>query len=156
MADLAKRTFDDAETWSSLDRDLRFRPAPTLSTKRLTPKQLRQFNEEGYIKPIRIFSAEEIMRADERNGFEKIGDCGEACISGAFVIKLAAPQELQLRPVEGVAISLSVVEFDGSDGLLGREEVPPAITQPRVAHGVVMGLRAIPRSSLFSACRALG
>src|SRR5579872_3272112 len=57
---LAQRKFNDFETWPSLNRDLRFHPARTESPKRLTRAQVDQYNTQGYVKNLRVFSDEEI------------------------------------------------------------------------------------------------
>jgi chlorinating enzyme len=48
------------EALSRIERDLRFHPSTTQSPKALTAAQIEQFNRDGYIKGIRIFSPEEI------------------------------------------------------------------------------------------------
>ena len=70
MTQLAQRTFNDAETWSNLDRDLKFQPATTQHPKRLTPEQVRHYNEEGYVKGLRVFSEAEI--AEHRHYFDRL------------------------------------------------------------------------------------
>ena len=77
-----------------------------------------------------VLGAEEIVRADERHGLEEIRERREARVAGALVVELAAAQQLELRPVEGVAVDLAVIQLDRADGLLGREEVPAALAQP--------------------------
>jgi len=72
MTQLAQRTFNDSETFSNLDRDLMFRPAECENPRRLTREQLRHYNEEGYVKGITIFSADEI--AEHRNYFDRLLD----------------------------------------------------------------------------------
>ena len=72
-----------------------------------------------------------VVRADERHGLEEIRERREARVAGALVVELAAAQTLQLRPMERVAVDLPVIQLDGADGLLGREEVPAAIAQAR-------------------------
>ena len=59
-----------------------------------------------------VLCAEEVVRTDERDGFEKICDGREARVATAFIIELAVTQELELRPVEGVAVNLPVVQLD--------------------------------------------
>lgn len=48
-----------------LERDLRFHPATTSSPKTLTRAQIDQFNRDGYIRGIRIFSEAEIAAIRE-------------------------------------------------------------------------------------------
>ena len=67
--------------------------------------------------------AEEIMRTDERNCSRENWRRREARVAAALVIELAVAQELELRPVKGVAVDLPMVQLDRADGLLGREEV---------------------------------
>lgn len=43
-----------------IERDLRFHPALTRQPRTLTPDQIEQFNRDGYIRGIRIFSGAEI------------------------------------------------------------------------------------------------
>ena len=70
MTSLAKRVFDDGRTFQEFDRDLRFHPAPSGDTRRLLADQVRQYNEEGYVKGIRVFSHEEIQ--DHRAYFDRL------------------------------------------------------------------------------------
>lgn len=70
MLNLAKRVFDDANTWPDLDRDLRFHPSQTAHPRRLTPEQIRFYNENGYVMPIRIFDDQEI--AEHRRYFDRL------------------------------------------------------------------------------------
>src|SRR5262245_38907001 len=48
-----------ADDLSRLERDLRFHPSTVTHPQSLTAEQVAQFNREGYIKGIRIFSREE-------------------------------------------------------------------------------------------------
>ncbi len=50
----------NASELDRLPRDLRFHPCAQANPQRLTPAQIAAFNQEGYLKPIPIFSAEEI------------------------------------------------------------------------------------------------
>src|ERR1035441_8827236 len=50
----------NANELGSLNRDLRFHPSATQHPQRLTPAQIAAFNAAGYLKPIPIFSPEEI------------------------------------------------------------------------------------------------
>jgi non-heme Fe2+,alpha-ketoglutarate-dependent halogenase len=51
-------------------RDLQFHPATTANPRTLTPDQVARFNRDGYLKPFRIFSPEEI--ADLRTYFDRL------------------------------------------------------------------------------------
>ena len=73
----------------------------------------------------------------------------------AFVVELAAAQELQLRPVERVAVNLPMVQLDRADGLLGREEMSATIAQAQVAHERLVLAAASPRSSMLPIARPL-
>jgi chlorinating enzyme len=42
-----------------MERDLRYFPTTTTEPKKLTPEQIDQFNEKGYVFPINLFSEEE-------------------------------------------------------------------------------------------------
>ena len=70
MTQLAQRTFNDAETWSGLERDLRFRPAVGESPRRLTRAQLEHYNDRGYVKNLRIFNETEIV--EHRRYFDRL------------------------------------------------------------------------------------
>lgn len=72
MINLAQRVFNDTETWSHTDRDLRFHPARTESPRRLSQEQIAFYNEQGYLKGIRIFSEEEI--GGHREYFDRLLD----------------------------------------------------------------------------------
>lgn len=50
----------DHEELAKLPRDLSFHPVTNPSPKVLTPEQIEQFNREGYIKGIRVYSDAEI------------------------------------------------------------------------------------------------
>ena len=41
-----------------MQRELKFFPAQTMHPRKLTPEQIRFFNEKGYIFPINLFSEE--------------------------------------------------------------------------------------------------
>ena len=45
---------------SQIERDLRFHPSPVTGSRTLTPEQVAAFNRDGYLKPLRVFDAEEI------------------------------------------------------------------------------------------------
>src|SRR5690349_6458327 len=67
---LAQRKFDDTVTWSETDRDLTFRPASEAAARKLTPEQIRFYNQQGYLKPFRVFSDEEIL--EHRHYFDRL------------------------------------------------------------------------------------
>jgi chlorinating enzyme len=46
---------------ASLPRDLQFHPAVKAHPQALTPDQIEQFNRDGYIKGIRIYSADDVV-----------------------------------------------------------------------------------------------
>lgn len=50
----------DASDLEAMPRDLRFHPTVNDHPKVLTPDQIRCFNEQGYIRPIRIYTTDEI------------------------------------------------------------------------------------------------
>jgi len=52
----------DQQQLDQIARDLRFFPSQTQDPARLTREQVQQFNEQGFIKGIRVFSEEEIAR----------------------------------------------------------------------------------------------
>jgi non-haem Fe2+, alpha-ketoglutarate-dependent halogenase len=54
----------------SLERDLRFHPCNNPAPGTLTPEQISAFNRDGYLKPLRIFSLDEI--ADIRVYFDDL------------------------------------------------------------------------------------
>ncbi len=60
MVNLAQRVFDDSTTWEGAERDLSFHPANPATSRRLTQEQIRFYNEQGYVKGMRVFSDEEI------------------------------------------------------------------------------------------------
>ena len=70
MLNLAQRTFNDAQTWSDTDRDVTFRPARNAKPKCLTDEQIRSYNENGYLKGIRIFDDAAI--AEHRSYFDRL------------------------------------------------------------------------------------
>jgi hypothetical protein len=61
-------------------RDLSFRPVVNPNPKRLTPRQIEFFNEQGYIKPIRIF--DEAGAASNRFYFDRLLDTMRAMKDG--------------------------------------------------------------------------
>src|SRR5262245_55614997 len=72
METLARRVFDDTLTWEGTERDLSFRPAQSDNPRKLTQDQLRFYNENGYLKGMRVFTEEEI--AHHRNYFDRLLD----------------------------------------------------------------------------------
>jgi non-haem Fe2+, alpha-ketoglutarate-dependent halogenase len=60
MATLAKQVFDDAQTFTDLNRDLKFHPASTDRPKRLSREQVLAYNSNGYVKGLRVFSDAEM------------------------------------------------------------------------------------------------
>jgi hypothetical protein len=58
------------EDLSTVERDLRFFPSTTENPKTLTSEQVAAFNENGYLKGIRIFSIQEIE--DIRRYFDEL------------------------------------------------------------------------------------
>jgi ectoine hydroxylase-related dioxygenase (phytanoyl-CoA dioxygenase family) len=49
----------DRQTVAQMDRDLRFHPATTADPKTLTRAQIAQFNRDGFLKGLRVFSPAE-------------------------------------------------------------------------------------------------
>jgi hypothetical protein len=72
MENLAQRVFDDAKTWENTERDLTFHPARPQSPRRLSEEQIRFYNENGYVKGLRIFADPEI--AEHRHYFDRLLD----------------------------------------------------------------------------------
>lgn len=64
-----KITPDQAQL-DSIPRDLRFHPATAVEPKSLTAMQLKSYNTDGYIKPIEVYSNEEIT--DLRKYFDRL------------------------------------------------------------------------------------
>lgn len=62
------RVIPKDEELASIPRDLRFYPSPVTNPQTLTNAQIEGFNRDGYITPIRIFSAAEI--AEIRHYFD--------------------------------------------------------------------------------------
>lgn len=54
------RTIPRQDELAQVDRDLRFHPSPVTDPESLTREQVEQFNREGYVKGIPIFSSEEM------------------------------------------------------------------------------------------------
>ena len=53
-----------------------------------------------------VVASEEIVRAGRRNALQEIGDGGEVGVTGARVVERACADEVELRPMVGVAIDL--------------------------------------------------
>src|SRR5438067_2008804 len=49
----------DREAIAQMDRDLRFHPATTAEPKTLTRTQIAEFNRDGFLKGLRVFSPAE-------------------------------------------------------------------------------------------------
>lgn len=54
------KVIPDQSELDQMDRDLRFHPSPVTEPRVLTRDQVGAFNRDGFVKPIRIFSEEEI------------------------------------------------------------------------------------------------
>ena len=50
----------DQSDLNSIPRDLRFHPSPVEAAKTLTREQVEHYNQFGFVRPIRIYSADEI------------------------------------------------------------------------------------------------
>jgi ectoine hydroxylase-related dioxygenase (phytanoyl-CoA dioxygenase family) len=66
----AFKTIPGQDELSGIPRDLSFHPCHNPAPKVLTPEQVEQFNRDGYLKPLRIFSEAEI--ADLRRYFDDL------------------------------------------------------------------------------------
>lgn len=64
------KTIPDQADIDAIERDLRFYPSTVTSPRVLTPAQVETFNRDGYIRPLRLFSREEI--ADIREYFDEL------------------------------------------------------------------------------------
>ncbi|MEZ6062166.1 MAG: phytanoyl-CoA dioxygenase family protein [Planctomycetaceae bacterium] len=60
----------DAGDLNGIPRDLRFHPANPTAAKTLTPQQVEGFNDDGFVRPIRVYSDSEI--ADIRRYFDDL------------------------------------------------------------------------------------
>jgi len=60
----------DADELARLGRDLRFHPSKTESPKVMTREQVEAFNRDGFVRPFRVYSPEEI--ADIRAYFDRL------------------------------------------------------------------------------------
>lgn len=54
------KTFPTQDQLAHMDRDLNFHPSTVQNPKILTPAQIAQYNRQGYVNGVRVFSAEEI------------------------------------------------------------------------------------------------
>ncbi|MGY8689414.1 MAG: phytanoyl-CoA dioxygenase family protein [Verrucomicrobiales bacterium] len=54
------KTIPNEEELASVERDLCFHPSKVTEPSRLSKDQIEQFNREGYVKGLRVYSAEEI------------------------------------------------------------------------------------------------
>ncbi len=70
MTSLAKLVFDDSQTYSNLDRDLTFHPAPYENPRRLRREQIASYNENGFVKGLRIFDKEQMR--EHRAYFDRL------------------------------------------------------------------------------------
>src|SRR5579862_8249390 len=52
-------TIPSQDELSQMKRDLRFHPAVNPAPKTLTPSQIEQFNRDGYLKGLRVFTGRE-------------------------------------------------------------------------------------------------
>lgn len=64
------RTLPGQDELSEVPRDLSFHPRVNSAPTVLRPEQIDRFNRDGYVKPIRIYSAAEI--ADIRRYFDDL------------------------------------------------------------------------------------
>src|SRR5438067_3138760 len=64
------KTIPGHDELSGIPRDLSFHPCHNPAPKVLTPQQVEQFNRDGYLKPLRVFSDAEI--ADVRRYFDAL------------------------------------------------------------------------------------
>lgn len=64
------KTIPTTEELQQQERNLQFHPSTVTDPQILTPEQVEQFNREGYLKPFRIFSPEEM--AEHRTYFDAL------------------------------------------------------------------------------------
>src|SRR5687767_9982046 len=64
------KTIPQQDELSTIERDLRFHPSTVTDPQTLTRDQVEQFNREGYLKGLRIFSPGEI--AEYRAYFDRL------------------------------------------------------------------------------------
>ncbi|SFJ65134.1 phytanoyl-CoA dioxygenase family protein [Planctomicrobium piriforme] len=60
----------DVDDLARIPRDLRFHPTRNEHPRSLTPEQIAQFNAQGFVRPVSIFSTEEITEI--RNYFDRL------------------------------------------------------------------------------------
>lgn len=70
MSQAVIQTLPQQTELDDLHRDLRFHPVGVEHPRQLTPEQITHFNRDGYLKGLRIFSAEEI--AEHRRYFDEL------------------------------------------------------------------------------------
>lgn len=58
------------EDLSQIERDLKFYPSKTTNPKHLTVEQVEQFNQDGYLRNIRIFDEQEVL--ENREYFDRL------------------------------------------------------------------------------------
>ena len=64
------KTIPDQSDIETIERDLRFYPSPVTDPATLSLEQVQAFNREGFLRPLRIFSTEEI--AEIRQYFDRL------------------------------------------------------------------------------------
>src|ERR1700694_2586504 len=64
-----------------------------------------------------VVAAKEVMWASCRHALQEISEGCKACVAPALVVECACAQQLELRPMVGVAVHLPVVQLDGANGL---------------------------------------
>jgi hypothetical protein len=83
-----------------------------------------------------VVAAEEVVRTVRRDALEVIGDGRKPRVPAVLVVERTGAEKVQLRPVEGVAVDLPMIELDGADRLIGREPLAPhQADKPRVITG---------------------
>ncbi len=60
MSTAAYKIIPDNDELNHIERDLRFYPASTQAPRTLTKEQVDAYNRDGYVRPVRIFSDQEI------------------------------------------------------------------------------------------------
>lgn len=70
MVNLAKRVFNDAQTWSDTERDLTFHPVHCDKPRRFTQEDIAFYNTNGYNKGMRIFTDDKIC--EHRSYFDRL------------------------------------------------------------------------------------
>src|SRR5687768_5401694 len=56
------KTIPQHDELQQLERDLRFHPSPVTDPEILTPALVEQFNQQGYLRPFRIFTSDEMVQ----------------------------------------------------------------------------------------------